>query len=176
MLSELIQANLIQTTGEARHLLAPAQFSAGWLYGLSGLEERDTILDCYEPSEKLTNTLYDAMDAFIAGDNRGGLTKYNEAKPLFMESFSSCKEFGRQHWVNNIKHMEDRVDWPQLREAIYQENKFAIDLNVDLELREWAQGEYFNSGMFVGRVFKIFYDNIPSYGTSSAEPVLETVS
>ena len=67
------------------------------------------------------------MDAFIAGDNQRGLTKYNEAKPLFEESLSSCKKFGRHEWVNNIKHMEDRVDWPQLREAIYQENKFVID-------------------------------------------------
>ena len=106
MISELIQANLTQTTGTVRDPLAPAQFSAGWLYGLSGWDKRDTILSCYKPNEELTNTLYDAMEDFIAGDNQSGWTKYNEAKPLWEEALSGCKKYGRHIWVDNIRDME----------------------------------------------------------------------
>ena len=151
--------------------MAPAQFTAGWLYGLSGQDKRDTILSCYKPSARLTNKLYDAMDAFIAGDNQEGLKLYNDTKPLFEEALSGCKRYGRHAWVENIKEMEEREDWPQLRAEIYKENKFEIDNMIDLDLREWASGLPFNSGMFVGKVLRIFYNNMPADSLSSAGPV-----
>ena len=67
------------------------------------------------------------MEAFIAGDMQGGWTKYNATKPLFADALSGCKKYGRHVWVDKIRDMEERADWPQLREEIYQENKSVID-------------------------------------------------
>ena len=39
----------------------PAQFFAGWYYGLTTHDKRDKILDCYEPSEELSNLLNEGM-------------------------------------------------------------------------------------------------------------------
>ena len=35
----------------------------------------DKILHCYEPDNKLTNLLYDGMEAYIAGDYKSGSAK-----------------------------------------------------------------------------------------------------
>lgn len=57
--------------------------------------------------------------------------------------------------------MTSRDDWADLAQKIYTDNKDVIDRNVDLELREWTQGVYFNSGMFAGQVEKVFLDARP---------------
>ena len=56
MLSALIQENYthsannaIMTDGTDRDpTLAPAEFYAGWYYGLSGDDKRDKVVECYE--------------------------------------------------------------------------------------------------------------------------------
>ena len=60
---------------QERQPLAPAEFTAGWYYGLSGHDKKDKILQCYEPDNKLTDLLYDGMEAYIAGDNKTGSAK-----------------------------------------------------------------------------------------------------
>ena len=57
--------------------------------------------------------------------------------------------------------MPTRSDWDKVSKKIYNDNKAVIDRDIDLELREWAQGVFFNSGMFLGDVEKIFLDNVP---------------
>ena len=54
--------------GSQRDSTAPAQFTAGWYYGVSTEDKRDQILECFAESDDLTNALYDAMEAYIAGD------------------------------------------------------------------------------------------------------------
>ena len=46
----------------------PGYFISGWYYGVTNETKMDDILGCYKESEDLTNTLYDAMEAYIAGD------------------------------------------------------------------------------------------------------------
>lgn len=55
-----------------------------------------------------------------------------------------------------------RKDWDDIAKKIYDDNKTMIDRDVDLELREWKQGVFFNSGMFAGYVEKTFIDNAPA--------------
>lgn len=57
--------------------------------------------------------------------------------------------------------MTARDDWKDVAQKIYTDNKDVIDRDVDLELREWKQGVWFNSGMFAGNVEKIFLDARP---------------
>ena len=48
--------------------LAPAQFVAGWLYGITNDDKRDYIMSCYKSDSNLTSTLKEALDAYIDGD------------------------------------------------------------------------------------------------------------
>ena len=45
----------------------PADFYAGWYYGLSGHDKRDKIHDCYEPNEKLSAKFNEGIEAALAG-------------------------------------------------------------------------------------------------------------
>ena len=69
--------------GSQRDNTAPAQFSAGWYYGLSTEDKRDQILECFKESDDLTNALYDAMEAHIAGDDKTADEKMEETKVLY---------------------------------------------------------------------------------------------
>ena len=60
---------------QERQPLAPAEFTAGWYYGLSGHDKKDKIIHCFEPDNNLTNLLYDGMEAYIAGDYKSGSEK-----------------------------------------------------------------------------------------------------
>ena len=46
----------------------PALFFSGWFYGITGEDDRDYILSCYKVDKDLTDTLYDAMEAFSKGE------------------------------------------------------------------------------------------------------------
>ena len=41
-------------------------------------------------------------------------------------------------------------DWDQISKKIYESNKDVIDRDVSLELKQWEEGVFFNSGMFAG--------------------------
>ena len=58
--------------------------------------------------------------------------------------------------------LQERKDWPEIAKKIYETNKAIIDRDVDLEVREWQQGVFFNSGMFAGQIGKVFLDNAPA--------------
>ena len=71
--------------------MAPALFLAGWYYNLAfNVGESNYIKVCYEPNEDLTNTLYDAMEAYIDGDKATGDAKMGETKPLYKKALSGC--------------------------------------------------------------------------------------
>ena len=46
--------------------------------------------------------------------------------------------------------LQERKDWPEIAKQIYETNKAVIERDVDLEIREWKEGVYFNAGMFAG--------------------------
>ena len=45
---------------------------------------------CFKEDDDLTNAIYDAMEAYIAGDIGLGDAKFAEAKPLYIEALSDC--------------------------------------------------------------------------------------
>ena len=71
------------TPTPTRNREAPAQFVAGWLYGVDGWDKRDYIIGCYQSNDDLTNALYDAMEAYIAGDQKTGDSKMSDTKKLY---------------------------------------------------------------------------------------------
>ena len=162
MLSALIQSNFQEVQATTRDPDAPAQFIAGWHYGIAHEKDRDD-LSCFKADDDLTNTLYDAMEAYIAGNHADGDAKMTATVPLYKEALSGCGRLETHigKWAQRIDEMKAREDWPQLLKEIYQANKDVIDRDTGLELREWEQGVFFNSGMFAGQRGKVFLDNIP---------------
>ena len=46
--------------------------------------------------------------------------------------------------------IQARSDWDKVSKQIYMANKYIIDRDIDLELKVWTDGDFFNSGMFAG--------------------------
>ena len=53
----------------------PAFFASGWFEYIADEWDIRPISECFKADEQLTNLLYDAMEALIAGDNDTGLPK-----------------------------------------------------------------------------------------------------
>ena len=51
---------------------APAQYMAGWYYGVSIDEDYTKIFECFKNNDDLTNKLYDAMESFVSEDHKEG--------------------------------------------------------------------------------------------------------
>lgn len=154
----------IEESATDRDAFAPAQFVAGWYYGVVGEDKRDYIVrDCYQQNDDLTNTLYDGMEAYIAGNQDLGDDKLKATKALYKTALSTCTDVtGKmQDVMEKAEALVSRDDWAQLAKQIYDDNKTLIDRDVDLELREWQQGVFFNSGMFAGYIEKVFLDARP---------------
>lgn len=122
-------------------------------------------MQCYKVSDDLTNTLYDAMEAYAAGDQKTGDAKMKDTRPLYDDALKTCDEkIGEA--MGKIADQADalvkRKDWDTIAKQIYDDNKVMIDRDVDLEIREWKQGVFFNSGMFAGYVEEIFLKNAPA--------------
>ena len=61
-------------------------------------------------------------------------------------------------WARRVKDRKARSDWEQFAEQVYKDNKREVERNIDLEIREWKQDQFFNSGLFLGQLEKIFLD------------------
>ena len=82
-------ASLLTETQDA---MAPAQFIAGWAFGISNqsLDLRDAIVQCYTTNDDLTATYYDAQAAFATGDFETGHQKLSDAKQYYDAAFANC--------------------------------------------------------------------------------------
>ena len=149
--------------GTKRDDMAPAQFVAGWYYGVSTEDKRDDILKCFTKSEDLTNVLYDAMEAYIAGDSKTGDKKMKDSKKLWDTAMAGCGQIAvaMGDVSKKFEDMQAQSDWDKVSKEIYQANKAVIDRDVDFELKTWSEGVWFNSGMFAGQIEKIFLDQMP---------------
>ena len=128
---------LLQTTG--RDPQAPAQFTAGWYYGIAQEDKRDDLMQCYQTDSNLTDTLYDAMEAYIAGDSETADAKIRETKPLYVKALSGCGKLAESigNWAKRTDDMMSRSDWTTFSKHVYEAHRDTIDRDGDLELREW---------------------------------------
>ena len=55
-----------------------------------------------------------------------------------------------EKWAGKIDDMTSRSDWEEFANRVYSDNKRELERDSDLELREWKQGKFFNSGLFAG--------------------------
>ena len=116
MLSALLQenyTNAVMIDGSDRDPYAPAQFTAGWYYGIAEKDKRDEILKCYKTDVALTNALYDAMEAYIDGDKATGDAKMGETKPLYKKALSGCGEVAEHmgEWAQKFDDLTKIANW-----------------------------------------------------------------
>ena len=68
----------------------------------------DKILECYKPDNKLTNLLYDGMEAYIAGDYKSASEKIAKTRHLFKKALSGCPQLDLhmfEKWAGKIDDM-----------------------------------------------------------------------
>ena len=88
-----------------KYQLAPATFAAGWYYGVSGAWVEKDIYMCFKEDTQLTDDLYEAMAAYIAGDSKTGDQKMKEAKPLWDTALSGCGQI-----AENMGKISEKFD------------------------------------------------------------------
>ena len=116
ILVDAVEQNPPTLETSTRDNTAPAQFTAGWFYGVSTEDKRDEILECFAQSEDLTNALYDAMEAYIAGDKKTGDEKMEETKPLYATAMAGCGQIAESMGAiaKRFDGIQARSDWAQL--------------------------------------------------------------
>ena len=72
--------------------MAPAQFFAGWYNGLSGEYNLNptNILQCYQPSEDLTNYLYDSKEGLLRAAGKTGIEILEKLVSLYKTAIANC--------------------------------------------------------------------------------------
>ena len=100
-------------TSSERDSMAPAEFIAGWLFGVVGDDKQDYVKGCYTVNDDLTNTVYDGMEAFIAGDRKTGDEKLEAAAGLFVTALADCQDFNVKYRevTEEAKARMERPDW-----------------------------------------------------------------
>ena len=121
-----------------------------YLIGTSQLRgvSSDEILKCYTKNDDLTNALYDAMEAFIAGNSETGNKKMKESKPLWNTAMAGCGEIAKK--MSEISDKMDRIqkrsDWNQVSKKVYEAQKHEIDDDISHEYKQWAKGNFYSAG------------------------------
>jgi len=146
---------------------APAQFIAGWLYGitLNTIEDRDAIIDCYKVNDNLTADYYDAMADYKAGKTSDGDAKFEDAEQYYSDAFGSCGDSinnDLEAWGKKVKDMRSADNWDTVSQQIYTDNKAKVDADVGYMNNSWDRGVFYDAGLFAGRIDRLFLDNWPS--------------
>ena len=143
-----------------RNQRAPELFMEGWHVGLSGVYEEHFLDQCFVQNTELTDTLYDAMEAYINNDPVTGDQKMAATRPLFTTALAACtqpdyttkstydKSFAK--WAKEFDDLQARPDWDQLSKKIYEDEKFVIDRFVGAEFDAWKEGDFAKAGFMAG--------------------------
>merc|ERR1712071_465823 len=140
------QAPAQQLADDAQNPEAPAQFIAGWLYGVSA-------------------QAFNIQDAIVAGDSQTGYSKLNDAKQYYDAFFANCGTDVTDpltQWSDNIDALAQIDNWDTISAQIYLDNKQILDDDLSYEVNSWNRGVFFDAGMFAGRYQLIFYEQAPA--------------
>ena len=160
--------------GPKRDMYGPAQFIAGWLYGISDqtMDKRDAIVDCFTPSHDLMKEVYHAMNQYVKGNKDKGDEAWEKAIELYKPALENCDLHSIQEPLNTYRNrMSEMVadpKWHKKEHRIYENNREVIDQSNVNQFKTWWEGVPFDSGMFAGRIDAIFLDN---YTPSKEVPV-----
>ena len=83
---------------------------------------------------ELTDTLYDAMEAYINDDPVTGDQKMAAIRPLFTTALAACTQpdYNKSlaKWAKEFDDLKARPDWDEISKKIYEDNKETIDKKV----------------------------------------------
>lgn len=133
---------------------APGQFVAGWLYGITTLDERDYIMQCYESDDMLTSFLYAAFENYFAGNEQLGDAMMHCTRPLYEKALGKCDKSADvltkldQYYVK----WESQPNADELKKKAYEANKDWCDKEFGFIQKTWTEGVFFDTGMFSGQV------------------------
>jgi len=166
-IDKIMLDNLPQQNDTTQDPQAPAQFIAGWLYGitLNTIEDRDAIIDCYKSNTDLTSDYYDAMADYKAGKTSDGDAKFDDAEQYYSDAFGSCGDSinnDLEAWGQKVKDMKSADNWDTVSQQIYTDNKAKVDADVGYMNNSWDRGVFYDAGLFAGRIDRLFLDNVPS--------------
>ena len=152
---------------DAQDPMAPAQFIAGWLYGITThtISKQDEIVACYTTNDDLTADFYDAQAAFASGDQTTGWSKLSDAKQYYDAAFANCGTditTPLTQWMNKVDALADLDNWDTVSAQIYANNKEFLDASLGYEENSWNRGVFFDAGMFAGRYELIFVEQAPA--------------
>ena len=147
MISSLLQSSLAGISMDAA-----AQFTAGYLYGITSKDERDYIVKCFNNDAELNNIIDTAMADQKKGDNDGAQKEWQKTQKMYETDMAGCKDVAKD--FEDLKKYEDdvlaRSDAKEFIEANIKKYSAEIDKAETEKLGEWEKGVYFNSGMFAG--------------------------
>ena len=83
---------------------APADYLAGYFYGITGFDIRDQLYECFTPSMQLSSNLEQGMRNLINGNEGFAKEKMAKVDQLFDFELESCPTIQKQ--VNQIREME----------------------------------------------------------------------
>ena len=136
---------------------APGQFVAGWLYGIvPTMDERDYIMDCYQPNDLLTSFLYSAWENYFAGNEELGDAMMHCTRPLYGKALAKCDKDATVLDVlgkldDYYQKWESQPNAAELKKKNYEDNKEELDADFGFMQKTWTEGIPFNTGMFSGR-------------------------
>ena len=171
MLSALIRQQ-VSTISED----AAAQFTAGYLYGVTAQDKRDYIVSCFANNTTLNETL-DQMNKDLIDKNWDAVKKDSDkTQPLYETAMAGCDE------VSSIEEALKKYEsdfWAQENaQEIYDANAEKYAAQIEESLKNWTDrwnlGVYFDAGMFAGYVNQ-YLGTAPPYGELNNRPVDDTV-
>ena len=130
---------------------APAQFAAGFLYGVNNIDQRDYIVGCYEQNTRLEDRLQFIVGLYSFGVWPLGDVIMSRTRDLFGESMANCDETNPQ-FEQFYSVYDDFSAKPLGALATYTRNYWAnrdfVNSSMQQFVDQWNIGVYFNSGMF----------------------------
>jgi len=122
--------------------MVPAQFLAGWIYGISGRTKdyRDAMVKCFKVNDELTNDVYRGMNQYVKGHKEKGDKYWNDARKLFPQAVADCGSDITDAFFGYSKKMDEMVNkkgWWDREEEIYEDNKTEIDQNMAWSNKTW---------------------------------------
>ena len=131
---------------------APALFWAGRYATIFEDDVSEQVLACFKPNQELTDSLYDSMESFDADGS--GYQTMHDTKKLYEVAMEDCGYIKEEmdEVEAGLEQVQNRPDWEQIFEALYDENKAELLQYMQEELKAWKVSKYFSSGMKAGSI------------------------